>query len=43
MRILALPAFRNRSVNPYNALLYTAVSRIGVSVDDVSPWKLLRD
>ena len=41
VRVLALPAFRNRSVNPYNALLYTAVERLGPTVDEVSPRQLV--
>lgn len=41
MRVMALPAFLNRASNPYNALLYSAVARAGVGVDDFSVWKLL--
>jgi beta-1,4-mannosyltransferase len=42
LRVLAAPAFRNRALNPYNALLYAAVARVGVAVDDLSPRALLR-
>jgi glycosyltransferase involved in cell wall biosynthesis len=42
MRILALPAFRNRALNPYNALLYEAIVRLGVTVDEASVWRVIR-
>lgn len=41
MRIIAWPAFRNRHDNPYNALLYTRLTGLGVEVEDFSPRKLL--
>lgn len=34
IRVLALPAFRNRTLNPYTSLLYTAIDRLGVRVED---------
>jgi glycosyltransferase involved in cell wall biosynthesis len=37
--VMAWPAFR--SENPYNVMLYEAVTESGVRVDDFSPWKLL--
>lgn len=42
LRVVAVPAYRNRATNPYNALLYAAVGRTGVRVEEVSPWRLLR-
>jgi len=42
LRVVAVPAFSNRGTNPYNALLYAAVGRAGVRVEEVSPWRLLR-
>lgn len=42
MRILAVPAFSNRSTNPFNTLLYQAVERAGVAVTEVSPAALFR-
>lgn len=42
MRILALPAFCNRALNPYNALLYRAIVRLGVTVEEASVWRVLR-
>jgi len=41
MRVVALPAFVNRAVNPYNALLYGAVRRLGATVVEAAPWRLL--
>ncbi len=41
MRIVAVPAFVNRTVNPYNALLYGAVRRVGATVVAAAPWRLL--
>lgn len=41
MRILALPAFRNRALNPYNALLYSAIVRLGVPVEEASLRQVL--
>ena len=41
MRILALPAFCNRALNPYNALLYSAVVRLGVRVEEASVWRVI--
>lgn len=42
MRVLALPAFRNKEANPYNYLLYSALSSLGVQVSEFSPEQLLR-
>lgn len=42
MRVLAWPAFKNKSLNPYNWLLYTHLVRLGVKVEEFSAWKLLR-
>jgi beta-1,4-mannosyltransferase len=39
----AEPAFRTRHANPYNALLYTAVAREGVTVREFSRRALRRD
>lgn len=41
LRVVAVPAFVNRSVNPYNALLYGAVRRVGATVVEAAPWRLL--
>ena len=41
LRILGVPAFRNRLLNPYNVLLYRAVIRTGVVVDELTPQKLV--
>jgi glycosyltransferase involved in cell wall biosynthesis len=42
MRILALPAFKNRRENPYNAALYTALGEIpGVTVTEFTNRRLL--
>jgi glycosyltransferase involved in cell wall biosynthesis len=42
MRILALPAFKNRRENPYNAALYTALEQIpGVTVTEFTNRRLL--
>src|SRR5437879_12899485 len=41
MRILAWPAFRPDTGNPYNALLYGAVERRGAEVDEFTPRRLL--
>ena len=41
VRVLALPAFCNQHVNPYNALLYTAIRRLGIPVEEAAPWRLL--
>lgn len=41
MRVMALPAFCNRALNPYNALLYSAVTRLGTAVVEVSPRTVL--
>lgn len=42
MRIVAVPAFINRAVNPYTALLYSAMVRAGATVYEAYPWKLVR-
>jgi glycosyltransferase involved in cell wall biosynthesis len=41
VRVMALPAFCNRKINPYNALLYSAVARVGAVVVEVSPRNVL--
>lgn len=41
MRVMALPAFCNRHLNPYNALLYSAVHDLGAAVIDASPSAVL--
>jgi len=42
MRILALPAFKNRRENPYNAALYTALEELpGVTVAEFTNRRLL--
>lgn len=41
LRVLAWPAFRNRRRNPYNALLYDALQRLGAEVEEFSPGRLL--
>lgn len=41
MRILARPAFKGRSGNPYNWLLYTDIQEYGVCVDEFSHIRLL--
>ena len=43
MRILAWPAFKTRDGNPYNWLLYTNISALGVDVDEFSPGRVLRN
>ena len=40
MRVLARPAFRNRHRNPYNWLLYSALVRLGVEVEEFYPLRL---
>jgi len=40
MSILARPAFKSRSGNPYNWLLYTSIKDCGVYVDESSPIRL---
>ncbi len=41
MRVLAWPAFKNKAENPYNWLLYTNMTRLGVEVEEFSLKKLL--
>ncbi len=42
MRILALPAFKNRAENPYNAALYAALGEMpGVTVSEFSNRRVL--
>ncbi|NJE30175.1 glycosyltransferase [Thermococcus sp. 18S1] len=43
MRIIALPAFRNREINPYNSLLYKNLIALGVRVEEFSVWKLVQE
>ncbi|ASJ07624.1 glycosyltransferase [Thermococcus pacificus] len=42
MKIIALPAFRNRKINPYNSLLYENLIALGIRVEEFSVWKLVR-
>jgi beta-1,4-mannosyltransferase len=42
MRILAAPAFSNEKVNPYNALLYRELQKLGVGVDEYRHAKALK-
>lgn len=39
---MALPAFFNRRLNPYNFLLYSALRRRGAVVEEVTPRRVLR-
>ncbi len=41
MHILARPAFKNKTDNPYNWLLYTYMKDLGVDIDESSPQKLI--
>ncbi len=41
LRVIAWPAFMNRQLNPYNALLYDELAALGVRVDDFTPQRLL--
>lgn len=41
MRIMARPAFKNRTRNPYNDLLYTAIREEGAEVREYASWPLL--
>jgi beta-1,4-mannosyltransferase len=41
LRVLARPAFRTRSRNPYNWLLYTHIAKVGVEVYECSRARLL--
>jgi beta-1,4-mannosyltransferase len=41
MRVLASPAFKNRSTNPYNSILYSAMTSLGVEVREATPRTLL--
>lgn len=41
MRVLAWPAFKTRYKNPYPWLLYTAIEALGVTVEELSPRRLL--
>ena len=38
MRVLSRPAFRNRSLNPYNALINEQLAAEGVTVREYRPW-----
>jgi beta-1,4-mannosyltransferase len=42
VQVIATPAFQNRSENPYNWLLYTAIGDLGVDVIESSPQTLFR-
>lgn len=42
LRVIASPAFRNEASNPYNALLYRALSTLGVAVEESSLRALVR-
>ncbi len=39
--MLARPAFKNRRLNPYNAILYGGLTRLGVRVDEYTPLRAL--
>ena len=41
MRVLALPAYKRRALNPFQALLYDEVSKLNVEVRDWSFWRAL--
>lgn len=41
IRVMAWPAFKNRAIQPYNALLYSALSKKRVQVDEFSFGKSL--
>ena len=43
MRILAAPAFSNEKVNPYNALLYRELQKLGVAVGEYRHAKALQE
>jgi len=44
MRVLALPAFKNRAENPYNASLYAALAEIpGVTVEEFTNRRVLTE
>jgi glycosyltransferase involved in cell wall biosynthesis len=42
MRVLASPAFVNRWLNPYNWLLNSHLTALGVDVQGATPWRVLR-
>lgn len=42
LNVLARPAFRDRQKKPYNALLYSALSELGVTVEEFGKGKILR-
>jgi beta-1,4-mannosyltransferase len=42
LNVLARPAFRDRQKKPYNALLYSALSDLGVTVQEFGKGKILR-
>ena len=39
--MLARPAFRNRTVNPYNARIYEQISAFGIHVQEYATWRAL--
>lgn len=41
MLVAAVPAYRNRAINPYNALLYGAVQRAGITVKEFGAGTLM--
>lgn len=41
LRVLALPAYKRRALNPFQALLYDEVSKLSVEVHDWSFWRAL--
>jgi beta-1,4-mannosyltransferase len=43
LRVIAWPAFANRAGNPYNRLLSEHLERLGVSVSEFTPARLLRE
>lgn len=42
MRIIARPAFRERTGNPYNWLLYTHIAELGHHVEEYSPAAIIK-
>ena len=41
LRVLALPAYKRRALNPFQALLYDEVSKLDVHINDWSFWRAL--
>jgi hypothetical protein len=42
MRVMAYPAWKNRTIQPYNWLLSTALAGAGVQVEEFSPLAVVR-